>query len=239
VPEPEPAHRKRILREKGFEIATVVLLVVGGVGFLIWRDARSHSAPDPARSLAASAEAMEAAGGVPSEPVALPARQLLTFRQEIGDFVCRVGLVGEGPESPLETAVIWATPESGRADLSTEALQKLVDGTALLAQKLVRSSSRAVETAANTMEVVRDGDRLHDKGVGQTGDGWKVTYVTFRSFDEDAPLLPVLYLVLQRLSAASDPALARFNQRLYETVNRGEDVGAALRDLGKEDGIAQ
>ena len=54
------------------------------------------------------------------------------------------------------------------------------------------------------MKPVTDTPRLHDKGVQQTSDGWKLTYVTYRSYDEQAGPQPMLCYVLQRQSAAAD-----------------------------------
>lgn len=229
IPSPTPEHQRKITGQKRFEVALVVLLVVAGTAFLMWRNAHTATSTDPANSLEASANAMVGAGCKPSDRRILFHRPWLTFTRELNGLTCHINLGAKTDESPLETAVIWLTTAPGQSPLDGQALQNVVDSVVLLARNLVQSAPSAVDTAVKTSELITAGARSYDKGVGSTRDGWKVTYVTFRSFDETSPQRqPVLFLVLQRLSAASDEELAAFNQALHEAVVRGDDLEVAL-----------
>jgi hypothetical protein len=228
VPLPTPEHQKRITKQKWFEVILVVALIVGGAGYLGLRDFRQRHHVDPALGLAKSAAATERAGATAAGTSTLMGRQCLSLTQKLDTFDCHIDLVGEASDAPLETAIIWLTPLPGTSAPSAVALQKAVNTVGVFAQKLVGASTDALEKASNTMVSVSDTQRPHDKGVAGTSDGWKLTYVTYRTFDETAAPQPMLCLVLQRLSAASDPKLADFNRILYESIHRGDDVKAAL-----------
>ncbi|MBI5093727.1 MAG: hypothetical protein HZB26_14945 [Candidatus Hydrogenedentes bacterium] len=229
IPLPSPDHQQRITRQKWFEIGAVALLIAAGAGYLVWRDVRSQTTADNSVSLTASAEVIKQAGGHASGGTVLLNRHFQTFRQELTIFDCQVALIGEGTEDPLETAVIWLTPVPDKWAPTAEAMQGAVNSVASLAQKLVRSAGDALEKASKTMIYVSDTKRPHDKGVAGTSDGWKITYVTYRSANEGAAPEPALYLVLQRLSAGSNPDLAVFNRTLYEAIEQGDDIETVLR----------
>ena len=103
-----------------------------------------------------------------------------------------------------------------------------VNAVADLGTRLVLHSDEAIQKALDTSVFERDADRPHDKGVAATQDGWKITYVVFKEFDESEEALPALTLVLQSLEAASDPKLADLNRALYRAVEAGEDARLAL-----------
>lgn len=229
IPSPTPEHQRKITGQKRFEVALVVLLVVGGTAFLMWRNAHHSTSTDPAEHLDTSADAMVHAGCEPSQRQTLLDRPWLTFTRELNGLTCHVNLGAKTNDGPLETAVIWLTTAPGQAPPEGQALQQVVDTVVLLARTLVQSAAGAVDTAVQTSELVTTGRRPYDKGVGSTRNGWKVTYVTFRAFDEtSSQRQPVLYLILQRLSAAGDSELAAFNQALHEAVGRGDDLDVAL-----------
>ncbi|MFA6239303.1 MAG: hypothetical protein WC655_00150 [Candidatus Hydrogenedentales bacterium] len=229
MPSPTPEHQRRISKQKWFEVATVLLLIAAGFGFLGWRDYRAHHRTEPAKSLEEASKAIESAGCAPAGTAKIFNRHFLSYRQQLEDFECHVNLVGVEPGLPLETAVIWLTPKAGQAPASEESLQKAVNSVGVLGQTLVASSSQALEAASKTMEFLSDAKRPHDKGVAGTTDGWKLTYVTYREYDADGAPEPVLCMVLQSLSAASESTLADFNRTMYEAIHQGVDVETALR----------
>lgn len=231
VPLPTPDHQRRITRGKIFEIGVVVLLVITGVGYLAWREHAAHSRVDPARTLAESASVVQDEGGKASGTSTLFGRQVLSFSQTRDIFDYHVELMGKGPESPVETAIIWLSPAPGKWSPGKTSLQDAVNAVGELGQRLVHTSADALDKAVKTMEFVGGVKRPHDKGVAATSDGWKITYVTYRNFDEEKDPQPVLYLILQRMSAGEDESLAVFNRTLYESVNEGIDLWTALRSV--------
>jgi len=225
MPSPTPEHQKRITKQKWFEIVLVIALIVAGAGFLGWREYRTRHHTDPALSLKSSTQSITSAGLIPSGTTTLRGRRFVTFSETLDSFDCHVDLVGEADAAPLDIAIIWLTPSSAAAP-SVPALQNAVNRVQVLAQRLVQTSADALEKATKTMTFVGDAKRPHDKGVSGSSNGWKVTYVTYHAFDDTSE--PMLCLVLHRLSAASDPALADLNRDLYEALNRGDDLKTAL-----------
>jgi len=234
LPLPTPEHQRKITRNKWFEIGTVVLLIVAGFGFLSFRNYRSTHHVDPAATLSESAQAIGADGATPVDSTAFFNRTCQSFRKHIEGFECHIDLIGKGADMPLETALIWLTVLPGK-EPSPETFQLAVNSVGSLGQTLVFSSAEALEKAAKTMVYVSATQRPHDKGVAGTNDGWKVTYATFR---QAGGAEPALCLVLQRLSAASDPELSDFNRALYETLQQGGELKGALAVAGTAVGKA-
>jgi hypothetical protein len=230
MPSPTPEHQRRITNNKWFEVVTVILMIVVGFGYLAWRNYRANTHIDPARTLSESAKEIEREGGTKLSVSSLFGRQVLSYTQKMDIFDCNVDLIGMDPDSPLETAIIWLTPQPGKWAPEGNSLLKAVNGVGELGQKLVKSSSEAMDKAAKTMELIGDTKRPHDKGVAATNDGWKITYVTYRGFDENAdPPEAVLYYILQRMSAGEDGSLAVFNRTLYDAVKQGIDAKLAVQ----------
>lgn len=229
LPLPTPEHQHRITRQKWFEIVTVVVLIAAGLGFLWWRDYRSHHRVDPALTMSESGRAIEDQGCGPSGKASIQGRQFWSFARRLDGFECHVDLIGVGADQPLETAVIWLTPLAGQESPSEESLQRVVNTVGHLGQTLVASSTQALETASKTMEWIGDAPRPHEKGVAGTKDGWKLTYVTYREHDDSEESQPMLCLVLQRLTAASEPGLSELNRGLHQAVHEGVDIKTALQ----------
>jgi hypothetical protein len=229
VPDPTPEHQRKILKEKWFEIITVITLIITGTSFLMWRSAEQGSRPYPGQSIAQSVKAVEDNGAKADGTVTLFGREFLTFARTLDDFVFHVDLVGAGQDAPLETAIVWLTPVAGRPAPSVESLQKVVNDVSELGQILVPTTSEALVTASKTMEFMADAKRPHEKGVAATSDGWKLTYVTYRSFDDGAAPQPMLCLILQRLSTGESEALGEMNRVIFDALNQGLDIKTALR----------
>ena len=227
MPVPTPEHQRKITREKWFEILTVVSLIVLGASFLAWR--KYATAPvDPTVSMSASVAAIEETAYVADGTETLFQRQFLSFKKPVEGFLCHVDLIGASQEAPIDAAIVWLTPVPGKTP-TPETLQFAVNAAAQLGQTVVPTMGAALVTASDTMTFEGDAKRPHDKGVGVTNDGWKLTYVTYRSYDEGGTPPPMLCLVLHRLSAASDDTLGNLNRSLYEALNQGLDMKSALR----------
>lgn len=231
MPKPTPEHQRKITRGKVFEVVTVITLICTGTAFLYWRGQGQAGGPDAAETVRASIAAVEAGAAAKMGEEVLFGRHIWSFRQAITGFTAHVDLIGGNEDTPLETAIIWLTPQPGAGEPSEHTLQAAVNGAGLVAQLLVRSSGLAFEKAAKTMERINDSPRPHNKGVGATDDGWKLTYVTYTSHDEGADPPPMLCLVLQRLSAGEDESLAAMNRTMYEALQAGRDIKTVLREV--------
>lgn len=231
VPLPTPEHQKKITREKWFEIVTVISVILAGTAFLAWRNYASQSVLNPARSLDDAKAAVIAAGYAEGSTTTLLQREFHTFDKGIEGFDCHADLLGASATAPLDAIIVWLTPERGTAP-TPEALQVAVNSVGALGQAVVPTMGEALVKASKTMTFESDAIRPHDKGVAVTNDGWKLSYITYRSYEETGDPPPMLFLVLHRLSAASNDALAELNRGIYEAINQGKDVKTALRALG-------
>lgn len=223
-----PEQRRRIFREKAFEIGVVVLLIIAGFSFLAWRSSR-QAPPQAVRNIADATAAVERGGGKGAGQSRLFGREFASFTLPMDNFTCHIDLVGTGADAPLETAITWLTPHPGNWPPTETALQLAVNSVGQIAQALVPTAGPALIKAAATMELITAAPRPHEKGVSATSDGWKLSYFTYRSFDEAAEPQPVLVLVLQRLSAGEDESLGTMNRALFEAILRGDDIKSALR----------
>jgi hypothetical protein len=230
-PEPDPDHNRRILKEKRFEILTVVGLIVAGTAFLMWRGVSPQVVIENPETLGDAEQAVQYAGFKPQGQTSFFARTAVTLSRQIDGFECNVDLIGRNETEPLETAVIWLEPNPEQWPPTETQYQDAVNMVSSVGVRLVTTASDAIQTAVDTSLVVNDADRPHDKGVASTQDGWKITYVVFKNFDEDAEPRPALTLVIQSLDAASDPALEDLNRGLYAAVREGIDVKTRLAEL--------
>jgi len=234
VPLPAPEHQRKITRNKWFEIVTVVLMIVIGAGYLSYRNSGGLRPADAVRTLDDAVKTVEETGASKhGQGEGVFGRRIVSFSQAVGIFERRVDLVGTDFGAPLETAIVSLVPLQGEWKPSDTALLDAVNGVGELGHQLVPSSAEALDKAVTTSESITDTPRPHDKGVAATDDGWKVTYVTYRNFDEEAdPPQTVLYYVIQRMSAGEDPALGAFNRALYEAILEGDDAKGAVLAAG-------
>lgn len=233
-PEPDPDHNRRILKEKRFEILAVIAFIVLGTGFLMWRGVTPQIIMEGPETLGEAAELIKYAGYGPTGSFTVFERSIDTFGNRIEGFDLTIDLIGIGDDAPFETAIVWLAPVAEEWPPSEEAYQTAVNAVADLGNRLVLHSNEAIQKAIDTSVFERDATRPHDKGVAATQDGWKITYIVFKEFDESAEALPALTLVLQSIEAASDPELAGLNRALYRAVEAGEDAKVALRRAALE-----
>lgn len=226
-PRPEPAHQKKITREKWGEIAIVVSLIIAGASFLAWRTYSQAPVTDAAKSIAESAAALKESDAIAVGEKEILGRTFWSFHKPLAGFTANIDLVGEREDSELEMAIIWLTPIPGKPAPSENDLQVAVNGAGEIAQSLLQSAGLAFEKAAKTMEPI-NAIRPHDKGVGATTDGWKLTYITYHRYDDMAAPQPMLCIVLHRLSAAERDDLGALNRALYQALENGEDVKTYL-----------
>lgn len=227
-PEPDPEHNRRIIKEKRFEILAVVGFIALGTGFLMWRGVTPTVLRDAPESLSEAVEVVQYAGFARRETTNVLGREVVTLGSDIDAFTCTIDLFGASMDGPLETALIWLAPVAEEWPPTEEAYQDAVDAVANTGVRLVPNADEAIQKAIDTSVTEKDVARPHDKGVAATQDGWKITYIVFKEFDESSDPQPALTLVLQSLDAASDPALETFNRRLYAALREGVEPKGAL-----------
>ena len=239
LPQPTPEHRRKITRNKWFEVITVILMIVIGFGYLAWRNSGTVPPENASKSLDASITAVKADGAIQLTSTTIGDRTMASLSKKLAGFDCNVELLGKNPNEPLETAIIWLAPPAGAFDPTADAMLEVVNGVGELGHLLVPSTAEAMEKAVKTSELIKDSPRPHQRGVAATNDGWKVTYVTYQNYDETAnPPQAVLYYVIQRLSAGEDETLGPFNRALHEAILQGTDAIQAVKLTLKRDETA-
>lgn len=239
LPQPTPEHRRKITRNKWFEVTTVILMIVIGFGYLAWRNSGTVPPANASKSLETSIAAVKADGATQLTSTTVGNRTMASLTKKLAGFDCNVELLGKNPNEPLETAIIWLAPPKGTFSPSDSSMLEVVNGVGELGHKLVPSTAEAMEKAVKTSELIKDSPRPHQRGVAATNDGWKVTYVTYQNYDETAsPPQAVLYYVIQRLSAGEDETLGSFNRALHEAILEGTDAKQAIQLTTKNDKTA-
>ncbi len=236
---PDEDHQQKINRQKYFEIASVIILILVGFGYMAISSGRNAAPGDGTSTIANLSALIEGQGfQVLGSSMALT-REFHGFSEQ-GDILnTSVELVS--PESGQDAeAIIFAvghpqgTPFPSD-DVAEAAVQAAFDRVAKLGEVLVPSSSQGLSTAVNTTVEVSSGAVRYLKGVAQTSNGWKITYVAYREYEGGGGQVPLLLFVYQRLDAASDPALEDFNQVLFTAVNESTNIKQAM--IAHEQGV--
>lgn len=228
-PVPDPEHQQRIKKSKGFEIAAVVVMILVGLTFVSIRGGTSTD--DTSASLISVSNVIGAHDYEFSGESTLRGRKFLGYRKREGVFQKSIHLIANDESDALEAVLIVVAHPGGRPfppdEVAEAAIQESLGEVVRLSGEMIPSFFQALENAAMTMTEGRVGVS-HRKGVSQTGDGWKVTYVIYREYEETGEDIPLLLFFYQRLSAASDPELAEFNGIVFEAINEGLDPVSSL-----------
>ncbi len=229
-PLPAPEHQRRITKSKFFEISAVALMIVVGLTFVSVR----NRAPDD--DVLASVVSLSNVAGANNyeftgESSAF-GRKFLGYQKEAGIFQTTLQLIANEESDALEAILIVVASPVGKAfppdQVAESAIQASLDDITVLSGELHPTFVQAMETASKTMTAGKDGV-AHTKGVSQTSDGWKLTYIVYRGYEESGSDIPLLLLLFQRLSAASDPELAEFNGIVFDAISRGIDPLSSLQ----------
>lgn len=231
-PAPDPEHQHRINKQKGFEIAAVIVTIIVGVGFFAIRN-RAPAGQGNGSDTAANMLYLVDGHDFSSEGESfILGKKFQSYRRQEGVFQSTIDLIEDAETESVEAVLIVVSHPAGKTfpqdDIAETAIQDALDTMVHFGEVLIPSSPPALQKAAATMSTGKQG-LLHNKGVAQTSDGWKVTYITYREYKEDGEDIPLLLFLYQRLSAASSPELADFNRVLYESINAGEDPKSRLR----------
>ncbi len=231
-PAPDPEHQHRINRQKGFEIGTVIILIAVGVGYFAISNRASQGRADGPITMSSVSNVVFAHDFEPTGESSILDRRFLSFSREEPILRTSLDIISGEDDEEVEALLIVVSHPGGKPfpsdDIAERAIQEGLDEMSDLGQGLIPSSHTALQKAVITMSAGKEG-LLHNKGVAQTSDGWKITYITYREYEETGEDIPLLLFPYQRLSAASDPERSEFNRVLYESINAGTDAKAGLR----------
>ena len=231
-PAPDPEHQHRINKQKGFEIATIIVLVIVGVGYFAISNRPPAGQGDGPNTVAKLLQIVTSHDYTSEGESLILGRKFHSYRRQEGVFQSTIDLIEDAETNSVEAILIVVSHPAGKTfppdDVAEAATQDALNTMVRFGEALIPSSPPALQKAAITMSLGKRGI-LHNKGVAQTSDGWKVTYITYREYEEDGEDVPLLLFLYQRLSAASSPDLADFNRVLYESINVGQDPKSGLR----------
>ena len=231
-PAPDPEHQHRINRQKGFEIGTVIILIVVGVGYFAIRNRVPQGRVDGPVTMSSVSNIVFAHDFEPTGESSILSHRFRSYSREEPILRTSLDIISEEDDEAVEALLIVVSHPGGKPfpsdDVAERAIQEGFDEMSDLGERLIPSSRSALQKAVITMTSGKEG-LLHNKGVAQTSDGWKITYITYREYEETGEDIPLLLFLYQRLSAASDPERGEFNRVLYESINAGTDAKSGLR----------
>jgi len=230
----EPEHLDRLRKQKIFEIGIVVTLIVVGVVYL------STFAKQPIGESARSTDVaeydsvIESRGYAHVSDISAGGKAIRSFRLRLDTIEHEVFLVAPTDSESVEAFILSASVPAGdefpKGDAANDLVQKSFNLLGRLAESLLPTTKTALEKAIATTTPGK-GKAAHEKGVAQTTDGWKVTYIMYRSYEDDGSKIPLLLFIFQQLDAASNIENETFNRYLYAGVNDGKTIQAVMNEF--------
>ena len=230
---PEADHQTNINRQKYFEIATVIIMIIVGFGYFAISSGRAGIEVTGSTSATDLGAILRSENFEQLESETILGQTFDRYRVQNGLLRTVVDVVStDGDEQT--NAIIFSAGLPGDTpfpsdDIAEKAIQDSFDEIARLGELLVPSSIEGLSKAVNTTVPVSNSITEFRKGVAQTNSGWKITYIAYRAYEEDGSDIPLLLFVYQRLDAASDPAQESFNKTLFTAANEGENIIEAMR----------
>jgi hypothetical protein len=235
----DPEHQQNINRQKYFEIATVIILILVGFGYLSISTGQTPAANDGSAKIHDLVDIVEGMDYI-SGDVLQAGEQTIHPLHLTGPILnSSVDIISATDSEVAHTIILsvhFPANETFPADdIAEPAIQEAFNASATLGELLVPRSTESLSKAVNTTaEKKKDGKHLF-RGAAQTSSGWKISYIAYREIDKTGDRdIPLLLFIYQQLDAASDPMLQTFNERMFATVNAGGDIRDALHTIGNE-----
>lgn len=229
---PGEAHQLKLNRQKYFEIATVITLILVGFGYLAISIGNQPNAGDGTTTISNQTSILLSANFDQQESVRAMDRRFDSFSKQGDTLLTTVDLISADGVDSAEAVIFSVGIPEEEAMPSVEDAEKMVqeafDAVADLGERLVPTSTDGLSKAVNTTVVVSEDGVRFMKGVAQTASGWKITYLAYREVDDDASPVPLLLFLYQRLDAASNPDLEAFNGILFGAANDGLNIRQAM-----------
>jgi hypothetical protein len=236
-PQPEPEHQQSINRQKYFEIAAVIIMIIVGFGYLALSINARESAGTGVSGTAADMPSILAKQGYKDEGTTTILDQRFdTFTQQSGILRTTVDLMSLGTEANSEiNAFIIAVGLPPNQPLPPDeviapAVQEAFNSVTQLSEALLPHSTPGFEKAVATTAPIQLNTVYHLKGVAQTSSGWKITYINYRAYEENEHGIPLMLFIYERLNTASDTELEDFHLALYKAINTGIDIKTSMQE---------
>ena len=226
-PQPEAEHQQTINRQKYFEIASVIIMILVGFGYLALSINNRESASTSVSGTVEDMPSVLTTQGYTAEGTTTILDQRFdTFTHQGGILRTTVDLMSLGAKADSEiNAFIIAVGLPANQPLPPDgviapAVQDAFNVVAELGEALLPHSTPGFEKAVATTAPIQLNAVYHLKGVAQTSSGWKITYINYRAYEENEQGIPLLLFIYEQLNTASDTELEDFHLALYKEIGR-------------------
>lgn len=240
-PKPDAELQQTINRQKYFEIAAVVIMILVGFGYLAISTNKSQTAASNQASPTDLASMLTTQGFQEAIPSTILGQEFQTYTQQNEILQTTVDLIsfGEESQSAIGTILIAVSLPKDRPlppdEIIEPAIQKTFNAVTELGEGLVPHSTHGLEKAISTTVPISNTPIQHHKGVAQTSSGWKITYINYREVQESEYETPFLLFIYQKLSIASNPHYESFHKTLYTAINSGQNIKRTMQQQENED----
>jgi hypothetical protein len=231
----EPDHLERLRKQKIFEIGIVVTLIIVGVVYLSAFSKRPSGPNARSTSIDEFSTVIDSRGYELVSESNSEEKQFHSYQRSFGILQHDLHVIAPTQSDQVEAFTISASVPAGeqypQAQQADDATQKSFNSIVNLAESLLPTSTDALKKAAATVTEGK-GSTRHEKGVAQTTDGWKVTYIMYRKAEDDGSEIPLLLFLFQRLDAASNPDNESFNRVLFNGIGNGKPIQSIIDEIG-------
>ena len=229
-PNPDPDHQQSINRQKYFEIAAVIIMIIVGFGYLAISTGIDQNSASTHQTKAQLSSILTEQGFQSTDSPTIQGQSFQTFTQQGELLRTTVDLISysDDTQTALGTILIAVSLPEGHPfppdTIIEPAVQKAFNTVTDLTEALVPHSTPGLEKAVSTTVPMSINSVKHHKGVAQTSSGWKITYINYREYKDGEHEVPLLVFIYQKLSVASNSNFESFHQALYKAVNEGGDI---------------
>lgn len=229
-PQPDAEHQQNINRQKYFEIAAVIVMILVGFGYMALSTGKGLKVTSIQNSSSSLSATLTENGYTYTQSIGLRGQQFQTYTQQKGVLQTTVDLIsyGDNAHDTIGTFVIAVSIPKGHSfppDAIIEpAVQEAFNAVITLGEALLPKSTHGLQKAVSTTALMRTGSIKHLKGVAQTSSGWKITYINYREHKESEFDTPLLLFIYQKLSFASNSQYESFHKELYKASGEGQEI---------------
>lgn len=240
---PDAEHQGNINRQKFFEIATVIVLIIVGFGYFAISNGRTFNQASGSTTTPDLSAILRSENFVSEDAFNALGKTVHSFHAQGDLLYTSIDLIAENGSDETEAIIVVADLPAGTPfpsdDITGHAVQETFDEITRLGELLIPSSTQSLSKAVSTTVPVSNGSTRFHKGVAQTNSGWKITYIAYRAYEENGKDIPLLLFIYQRLDAASDPTQESFNQILFNAANNGVNIRQAILDHAEGEPVEQ
>lgn len=226
-------HSQNLRNQKFFEVATVITLILVGFGYLAISINQRPIEGDGTSTLTNLASIVSSVDFAQGEAIRAGDHRFHTYTRE-NDLYTAIDFVTPEADNHVDTIIVSVSLPPGEEmpsdERAGELAQQAFDDVAELSERLVPTSLEGLSKAVKTTSDVSNGDTEFMKGVAQTANGWKITYMLYRKVEPNDSGIPFLLFVYQHLEAASDPGQEAFGKVLFTAANNGNIIRNAFAE---------